>query len=67
MNRLLKSLVSAAFIALPLSVTAAPPAMNAEAIIQNALSATPENLAAHATVKNWEDHSLREGTNGWVG
>ncbi len=66
MNRMVESLLTAALFTLPLTVTAAPPTTGAKAIIKNALSAAPARIAAHATVKDWNDHTLRAGNNGWV-
>ena len=37
-----------------------------DAIIREALSAAPAGVALDATVMDWEQNVLREGTNGWT-
>lgn len=37
-----------------------------EAMIEEALSAAPARLAQGATVMDWENNVLRQGTNGWT-
>ncbi len=41
-------------------------AQDTDAVIADALSAAPAGLAEHATVMDWEQNVLREGTNGWT-
>ena len=41
-------------------------AQDADAIIEDALSAAPSSVAENATVMDWEQNVLREGTNGWT-
>lgn len=36
------------------------------AVIEEALSAGPESIAAGAAVMDWEGNTLKEGTNGWT-
>ncbi len=47
---------------LPLSIKA----QSAEEKIANAMSAAPASVAEHATIMDWDDTKLREGTNGWT-
>jgi hypothetical protein len=41
-------------------------AQDRDQIIRDALSAAPSAVAMHATVVDWEQNVLREGTNGWT-
>lgn len=41
-------------------------AQDTDAVIADALSAAPPSLAEDATVMDWEQNVLREGTNGWT-
>lgn len=41
-------------------------AQSTDAIIEEALSAAPASVAENATVMDWEQNVLREGTNGWT-
>lgn len=41
-------------------------AQDGDALIQEALSAAPASVAMNATVVDWEQNVLREGTNGWT-
>jgi hypothetical protein len=34
--------------------------------IANAMSAAPASIAKHATIMDWDQTKLREGTNGWT-
>ncbi|MDH3457618.1 MAG: hypothetical protein OER90_12340 [Gemmatimonadota bacterium] len=66
MNRMLKlslTLVLTAAILVPASVEA----QRADrAKIQEAMKAAPDNLARNATIMDWDQSVLREGTNGWT-
>ena len=42
------------------------PAIADDDAIKSAMSAGPESLAAHATIKAWDGTVLREGSNGWI-
>lgn len=37
-----------------------------QAKIRSAMMAAPRTLAEHATIKDWDDTVLRQGTNGWT-
>ncbi len=37
-----------------------------DAMIQDAIMAAPPSIADNATVMDWENNTLREGTNGWT-
>ena len=50
----------------PFLVNAAAPVMDEATLIKSALSAAPANIADKATVKDWDDRTLREGSNGWT-
>lgn len=51
----------------PESAEAAAPEMTeTEAMIAEALSAAPAPVAAGATVMDWDNNVLKEGSNGWV-
>ena len=41
-------------------------AQDSDAMIQDALSAAPATVAMNATVMDWEQNVLREGSNGWT-
>ena len=37
-----------------------------EDVIANAMSAGPDSISKDATIMDWDDNVLREGTNGWT-
>lgn len=41
-------------------------AQNKEALIASAISAAPASVSQDATVMDWQQNVLREGTNGWT-
>ncbi|NIP78509.1 MAG: hypothetical protein GWM90_04630 [Gemmatimonadetes bacterium] len=41
-------------------------AQTRDQMVAEALSAAPATVAVHATVMDWEQNVLREGTNGWT-
>ena len=47
---------------LPVSIKA----QSAEEKIANAMSAAPASVAEHATIMDWDQTKLREGTNAWT-
>lgn len=59
-------LTAIAFVLLPARGLAQSAPGDTEALIQNALSAAPPSVAKHATVVDFDQNVLREGTNGWV-
>ena len=65
---MLQATITALAVALLSPLSAAPAALTAaqEAQIASAMSAGPESISAHATIRDWEGNTLREGDNGWV-
>lgn len=64
-SRLL-STAAAALLGSVLPATLAGQAAGDEALVRNARSAAPVELARSATVRDWEGRVLQEGDNGWV-
>jgi len=53
-------------LALLLAIPSLALAQDKQKMIEGALSAAPESVSGDATVMDWENTVLREGTNGWV-
>lgn len=66
MNRFVKHTLFPLLVLCVVVPAAARAQHDAHATIQEAMQAAPPEIAHHATIMDWEQNVLREGTNGWT-
>lgn len=66
MNRFVKFALTSLLVLCVLVPVTAQAQQSNRAKIQEAMRAAPQDVAANATIMDWEQTVLREGTNGWT-
>ena len=66
MNRFVKSALTFLLVLCVLVPATATAQHGNHAVIEEAMKAAPHDLARNATIMDWDQNVLREGTNGWT-
>lgn len=66
MNRVMRSALTVILISCVLAPVSARAQQSNRAKIEEAMKAAPKTLARDATIMDWDQTVLREGTNGWI-